>query len=143
MCGEVDVRYKDKGYGRTSLHCAEKLRAYERGKRASVKYKEYQKNYQTQWRLLNKANVSKMNRAQLLKAHGLTEEDYSKMVSDRYGLCDICKQKPSYNLYVDHCHSTLKIRGLLCRNCNSMVGFSEDEPQRLVSAAEYLRRSTG
>ncbi|WP_405152046.1 endonuclease domain-containing protein [Sphaerisporangium sp. NBC_01403] len=33
------------------------------------------------------------------------------------------------------------MRGLLCSNCNTMVGLAKDNPERLESAALYLRQS--
>lgn len=40
--------------------------------------------------------------------------------------------------YVDHCHETGVVRGLLCHNCNFAIGYMKDNPQRLRAAANYL-----
>lgn len=40
---------------------------------------------------------------------------------------------------VDHDHVTGKVRGLLCRQCNSALGFAGDNPERLERLARYLR----
>lgn len=42
---------------------------------------------------------------------------------------------------VDHCHSTNKVRGLLCRTCNLALGHVQDSEPKLIGLAEYLYRS--
>jgi hypothetical protein len=42
-------------------------------------------------------------------------------------------------LFVDHCHKTNKIRGLLCQKCNFLIGLANDSPQVLSLAIHYLR----
>ncbi|WP_404800888.1 endonuclease VII domain-containing protein [Pseudoblastomonas flavescens] len=41
-------------------------------------------------------------------------------------------------LVVDHCHTTGKVRGLLCHNCNRALGLLQDDPEVMVKAAEYI-----
>ena len=44
---------------------------------------------------------------------------------------------------VDHCHSTLILRGLLCKRCNSVLGYCEDDVVILENLARYLRKWHG
>lgn len=55
--------------------------------------------------------------------------------------CAICKKHKSNftrALAVDHCHTTGKIRGLLCTNCNRALGNIKDSIDNLKNAIEYL-----
>lgn len=60
------------------------------------------------------------------------------------GLCDICGRTAaeaggnSKRLSIDHDHSTGEFRGLLCHFCNLAIGQMDDNPDRLMVAAEYL-----
>lgn len=44
-------------------------------------------------------------------------------------------------LHVDHCHTTGKIRGLLCYNCNNGLGRLKDDIMVLEMAIVYLKKS--
>ena len=55
--------------------------------------------------------------------------------------CALCKTPFSDKIKpnVDHCHSTEKIRGILCNKCNSGLGFLGDNIESLERAINYLR----
>jgi hypothetical protein len=116
-----------------------KRRAHAKRWRESEKGKAYYAKYRQQWEMMNKDRRSRINRRALLKHHGLTEADYDVMVSDRGGKCDLCLEKVD-KLFVDHCHSTLVIRGLLCRHCNLALGHFKDRPEVLARAVSYLAK---
>lgn len=74
---------------------------------------------------------------------GLDKEDYLQMVKAQNECCKICKRHRStlsYPLYVDHCHETQKIRGLLCNRCNSLLGNAQDKIETLRAAVNYLEQ---
>ena len=52
--------------------------------------------------------------------------------------CRICKNQPK-KLFIDHCHVSGRVRGMLCRLCNSMIGFAKDNTEILLSAVDYLK----
>lgn len=85
-------------------------------------------------------------RARALAAHykvkyGITIQDRDRMLDLQGGCCAVCQGTPmgrGQRLHVDHCHATNVIRGLLCSNCNTMLGLAADDPARLRAAAAYL-----
>lgn len=75
----------------------------------------------------------------LLKKYGLTLEAYMEMVDRQQGKCLICKEEKE-RLVVDHCHTRGKVRGLLCNLCNSLLGFSRENIDTLLSAIAYIKQ---
>jgi hypothetical protein len=83
-------------------------------------------------------------KASLRAKYKISESDYMLLNEVQGGLCAICGRKPSGKrpvLCIDHCHKTGRIRGLLCMNCNSGLGYFHDNPERMQKAARYLMRS--
>lgn len=78
-----------------------------------------------------------------LKFHyGITLVDYNFMLEKQDGVCAICS-KTNFNkrvkrLFVDHNHETGKVRGLLCINCNSVVGHCKENITILDKTNVYL-----
>lgn len=89
------------------------------------------------------------NRVVLLRKYGLTLEQFTRMIDDQEGRCAVCfvaldfmaPAKDNSSACVDHCHTTGKVRGLLCKRCNLGLGFAQDNPTILRNMAEYLERS--
>jgi hypothetical protein len=70
---------------------------------------------------------------------------YSDLMLAQDGKCAICKCDSGTNnrgdrLAVDHCHSTGKIRGLLCHKCNTAIGLLKDSKENLLEAIRYLTK---
>ena len=73
--------------------------------------------------------------------YGITLEDYNALYTSQQGKCMICEEHEDTlkkRLYVDHCHTTDKVRGLLCQSCNTLIGFSYDDIRILDNAKAYL-----
>lgn len=77
---------------------------------------------------------------QLRRNYGITAEQYEEMSARQHGLCAMCEHVCSSGkqLAVDHCHSTGKVRALLCMNCNQGIGKFKDNPELLRKAADYI-----
>lgn len=79
----------------------------------------------------------------LMRNYGITLDQYDLMLASQEGRCAICRSgNPRGNgkhFAVDHCHSTGKVRGLLCAHCNTVLGKMNDNPDTLLRAVEYLK----
>jgi len=76
-----------------------------------------------------------------IKRYGLNANEYKKMFEDQNGLCKICFKEciSNQSLSVDHCHATGKVRGLLCKKCNTALGMLEDNISYFENAIIYLK----
>ena len=80
--------------------------------------------------------------------YGITSEQYDVLMQEQSGLCKIChtqevvvkRNSKTQSLSVDHNHETGEIRGLLCNNCNTLIGLAREDISILENAADYLRR---
>lgn len=75
------------------------------------------------------------------RKYALSYEAWMKMFDDQKGLCLGCyrHQKDVKETFcVDHDHITGKIRGLLCRQCNLVLGNAADNAGTLRRLADYL-----
>lgn len=95
-----------------------------------------------EWR--EKQNAKRRGRCQrndqLKRLYGITLDEYNKMLAHQGGCCAICMETASSRLHVDHCHSTGKVRGLLCSKCNTGLGAYRDNTELLKAAVDYLEK---
>jgi hypothetical protein len=87
-----------------------------------------------------------VKKARLLRMYGVSPSEFSAMLKKQNGVCAICKnpelvKQSGGDLSVDHCHETGKVRGLLCRRCNTGLGMFGDHEINLLEAANYVRRA--
>jgi hypothetical protein len=74
------------------------------------------------------------------KKYGLTKEEYERMQTEQDNKCLICETEiKGKDICVDHCHDTGDVRGLLCRTCNSGLGFFKDTLEILENAVTYMQ----
>ena len=94
-------------------------------------------------------NAEKVRRKTVERLYGLAYSDYLKMLDSQKGACAICgvPLKAHVGLdseyevaKVDHCHTTGKVRGLLCKKCNVSLGNFNDDPMLLANAITYLTK---
>lgn len=78
----------------------------------------------------------------MLKKYGITLDEYDAMLEKQNQVCKICLGPPGSKgrYYIDHNHTTGKIRGLLCSYCNFALGNSRDNIDILRNMIEYLEK---
>ena len=89
----------------------------------------------------------------LKNKYGISIDEYETLLEKQNNVCAICLKKETridkktsleIRLSVDHCHkkeaSGIKyVRGLLCNNCNSALGLTNDSILLLGRMIKYLR----
>jgi hypothetical protein len=101
-----------------------------------------------EWQKRNPEKYSfQLWRSALKRKYNLTVEQYEVMYKEQNGACAICFQpetlknkNTTYRLSVDHCHKTMKVRALLCRDCNQILGRFNEDINRFQSAIDYLNK---
>jgi len=77
------------------------------------------------------------------KKYGLTAEQHKELILSQNSKCAICKMKFTQKRKpcVDHKHGTRGVhRGVLCNNCNFLIGFCKESKAVLKEAIKYLSK---
>src|ERR1035437_2009586 len=121
-----------------------------------IKGKQHQKTYRDSNKELTSQRAKKYNQENPEKIksnhyrirYGITLEKARALLDAQGGRCAICKKELDFDNgergrgqpVVDHCHSSNKVRGMLCTNCNLMLGYSLDKKEILQTAINYLEK---
>lgn len=85
------------------------------------------------------AERTNYDRKRALKRYNMTMDEYNVLFTAQNNTCAICKTLPSTKpLAVDHDHTTGKIRGLLCSNCNTALGLLYENPSIVANLLNYI-----
>ena len=83
----------------------------------------------------------------LKRNYGLTPADYEAIATSQNDVCAICEKPETVTIHdriprltVDHNHETDRVRGLLCRKCNSAIGLFGEDTHVLAGAIKYLTK---
>lgn len=75
--------------------------------------------------------------------YGISTSDAKSFRS--YDSCDICGTTEPRGrhdtFHIDHCHDCGEVRGVLCNECNLLLGYAGSSPDRLLSGVAYLDNS--
>lgn len=124
----------------------------EQMERNRIKTAEYRKlNYErvrareraSQERLTLEQRKQRSLRYNLWHQYGMTISDYMALVELQQGACAICHSLPpeGKRLHIDHCHTTGKVRGLLCQRCNQGMIAVDHYEGFCEKAIAYKRRA--
>lgn len=73
--------------------------------------------------------------------YGVSKDQLISMLRSQNFKCAVCVVDiQETNFVVDHCHTTNKVRGLLCGPCNLGLGQLKDDVNVVRSLARYLER---
>ena len=140
---EDRLAYKKDYYEKNKESIAAYIKAYreENKEDISAHNKDYYKKNKEARLTYQKAYREENKDAILFRRRGITLAEKNKMKDEQGNKCKICYRDFSSDVEpnVDHCHTSGKVRGLLCQQCNVGLGNFKDNPLELVKAAEYLK----
>jgi len=80
----------------------------------------------------------------LIRNYGVDYTWYDKKLKEQKDTCAICtntlEHRNNTKFCIDHNHTTGKVRGLLCSNCNTALGLLKDNTSNLNNAIQYLNK---
>ena len=68
------------------------------------------------------------------------QEQFDRMVNLVGKKCPLCLTKEADT--IDHCHTSGKVRGLLCEKCNLALGNFNDDPLLVKNAINYVIKNS-
>ena len=82
------------------------------------------------------------NHSRRMRKYNLTSEQYFLIINTTKS-CEICLVTftDDTQTHIDHCHKTGTMRGLICSNCNYLLGFAKDNISTLENAIKYLKEN--
>ena len=97
------------------------------------------------------SNAERIRKNEVWAKYKLSWKEYLALFEAQKAKCAICKQEiflvsqgsnfiSKRMACVDHCHTTGKVRGLLCSHCNKGLGLFRDDLVALRNAVEYLEK---
>lgn len=90
-------------------------------------------------------NIKRAKERFFKRVYGLTPAEFNDMLWKQGYRCLLCDDKfdNTHAPHLDHNHKTEKIRGILCRHCNTGLGLFRDSVIRLKQAIDYLEKYDG
>lgn len=99
--------------------------------------------YQVWYRNNNRGKIRKYTRNWHIKRkYGLSMEDKENLLKKQKNNCAICEKpfsKKEKN-YIDHCHKSGKVRGIVHGRCNILLGFSKENIETLKMVIQYIKK---
>ena len=78
----------------------------------------------------------------LKRTYNISLNEWEDLFRKQSFKCAICRSDKnignSGDFHTDHCHKTMKVRGILCSRCNTAIGAFEENIEYLKNAISYL-----
>lgn len=107
-----------------------------------VSHKKYYHKYQQKRYAWRKENREKVYFYGIKCTYGIEHHEFETMLKNQGSVCAGCKTEfgteNQKKRCLDHCHKTGKVRGILCKRCNSILGMGEDNPIIFKNLINYL-----
>jgi hypothetical protein len=117
---------------------------YERNKeKATAKVREWREQNADAVKQYRSDNRQKHYRQELVRKYGVDPTWFDEQLQQQDNACVCCKRQFKWidkqtTPHVDHCHTTKKVRGILCNRCNTVLGLCEDKKELFKNLAGYL-----
>lgn len=109
--------------------------------------RKYKREYAQKYYIIPENRIRQRKseiRSNLKRWYGITIEEKRQMWIDQKGKCKVlgCRRELDTALEscIDHNHITKKVRGLICRNCNFIIGHAHDDIKILEGIIDYLEK---
>lgn len=103
--------------------------------------RKWENRWRDAWR---KRNPERVQDYKLRGNYGITRAQAMEILRSQGDCCAVCLSPLSFTkpatAHVDHDHHTGAVRGVLCGDCNRLIGMSKDNPTVLRRAAGYVER---
>lgn len=84
------------------------------------------------------AQQNKQFEATLKYKYGISVSEYNSLLESQNWTCPVTGEKLGKGSHIDHCHRTGKVRGILSRHGNQLLGQAHDSIETLQRAIRYL-----
>lgn len=131
-----------KEYQKTKYHAnLEESRAYvkNQAKKYRIRDKEKVNAHATMYR--RRRGKEWVKDKDLISKYGITLQEWNALFDRQDKCCAICRCGDSSRWHTDHNHTSGKVRGILCSNCNSGIGMFRENAMAMFNAIEYLKRN--
>lgn len=146
---EIKRRFRERNRERIAAERAAQFQANK-----AKKYAERQKWIDANPEMVKAQQLRRMVRSKQRKlghalkySYNITYEQFERLGAAQGNVCAICRQpndtSRTKRLFVDHNHSTGRLRGLLCHACNAGLGYFREDPTLFLRAVAYLKAFEG
>lgn len=105
--------------------------------------RQYRKEHKEAYNATQKKHWNKFRDRNTIRhkerKYGLERGEFQKLIESQNNQCAICGEGLIGNGHLDHDHETGRVRGILCKQCNTGLGNFRDNQELLQNASKYLR----